>query len=374
MAEVNSRTRRPISTAPSRRSGSHSRRVVLQVERLESREVLSAIATPPIYQNPFMAPNNFSEIHLNSFQTDTFSVPGPASSRGSTLQQHLLGPVPFQIAGTLAFDSSGQIVTIRVGPSLNSKSLVYSETLLLINPTSLSAIASVDLPSRFSGARTASALLAEEYFYLNNLDQVVCVTANQEIRIYGIENNQFVLDKTYDLSGVIDNSSDVLNSVLPDSAGNLWFITTLGDVGYVNPANGSVSITNIRDVPGANPDETDTKSFATDGQGGVYVLSDYALYRFQVSKGNTVQADWRAAYDRGTREKPGQNQQGSGTTPTVFDDFAGNEFVTITDNAADPFMHVNVYNAHYDRCAGRAAGCVSKPAVPGRLRELAHRR
>ena len=53
-------------------------------------------------------------------------------------------------------------------------------------------------------------------------------------------------------------------------------------MGYVNPTTGSINITNIRDVPGANPSETDTKSFATDGQGGVYVVSDYALYRFQV--------------------------------------------------------------------------------------------
>ena len=42
--------------------------------------------------------------------------------------------------------------------------------------------------------------------------------------------------------------------------------------------------------------------------------------------------------------KPGQNQQGSGTTPTLFDEhFAGHRFVAIADNA-DPFMHVNVYN------------------------------
>ena len=39
--------------------------------------------------------------------------------------------------------------------------------------------------------------------------------------------------------------------------------------------------------------------------------------------------------------KPGQNQLGSGTTPTCFDDFQGNPFVAITDNAIQ--MNVNVY-------------------------------
>ena len=74
---------------------------------------MSAIPAPPVYQNPFMAPNNFSEIHLNSFQTDTFTIPGPGSS-SQAVQQGLIRP-PAQIAGTIAFDSFGQIVTIRVG-------------------------------------------------------------------------------------------------------------------------------------------------------------------------------------------------------------------------------------------------------------------
>jgi hypothetical protein len=172
---------------------------------------------------------------------------------------------------------------------------------------------------------------------------VVCVTANQEIRIYAVQNNQFVLAQTYDLSAPINDASDILNSVLPDSAGNLWFITTQGNVGYVSPASGTIHIANVREVPGANPNETNTKSFATDEHGGVYVVSDYALYRFQVGRGGTPQDTWRAAYDRGVRTKPGQNQQGSGTTPTVFNDFDGNQFVAIADNA-DPFLHVNVYN------------------------------
>ena len=56
-----------------------------------------------------------------------------------------------------------------------------------------------------------------------------------------------------------------------------------------------------------------------------------------------VAVSWRTTYDRGDRIKPGQVSQGSGTTPTCFDDATGNKFVAITDNA-DPFMHVNVYS------------------------------
>ena len=60
-------------------------------------------------------PNNYSEIHLNSYQTDTFSVPGPASFAHQTVQQRRISPLG-GIAGSIAVDASGQLVTIRVGP------------------------------------------------------------------------------------------------------------------------------------------------------------------------------------------------------------------------------------------------------------------
>src|SRR5271165_5311652 len=90
---------------------SRSRRLRPGVEPLEQREVMSAIPSPPVYQNPFMAPNNYSEIHLNSYQTDTFSVPGPASFTHSNVQQKLIKPLG-GIAGSITVDAdTGQLVT-----------------------------------------------------------------------------------------------------------------------------------------------------------------------------------------------------------------------------------------------------------------------
>ena len=88
--------------------------------------VLDAIPTPPIFQNPFMAPNNFSEIHFNSFQTDTASVSGPASASGQAVQQGLLRPIP-GIAGTIAFNSTGQILTVAgaIDPSAAGQTLMH---------------------------------------------------------------------------------------------------------------------------------------------------------------------------------------------------------------------------------------------------------
>jgi hypothetical protein len=328
-----------------------------RLEALEDRRVPSAIPTPPIYQNPFMAPNNFSEIHLNSYQTDTASVSGPASAAGQSVQQGFIGP-PTGIAGTIAFNSSGQILTIWTGSELTRSGVVAAVKLRLIDPVTLKVLAQQDLPNRPSSRGVSFS--GGGYFYLDNQDRVVLVNTDQQIQIYAVQNNQFVLDRTYPLKRAINNQNDILNSVLPDSAGNLWFITNQGDVGYVEPVSGQVHITSIRDVPHANRKETNTKSFATDGQGGVYVVSDYALYRFQVGPSGAPEATWRTAYDRGTRVKPGQNQQGSGTTPTLFDDSAGNQFVAIADNA-DPFMHVNVYDRQTGKLVAQQAVFTNLP-------------
>jgi hypothetical protein len=298
-----------------------------------------------------MAPNNFSEIHLNSFQTDTTSAVGPANVNNQTVQQGLIGPLP-AIAGTMAFNSSGQIVTIKVGPSLTNPG-EEAQIVLLVDPATLNVLAETDLPPRPQSS-TGVSFAGGGYFYLDNLDRVVCVTANQEIRIYAVQNNQFMQVQTYDLSGKIADATDILNSVLPDNVGNLWFITKQGDVGYVNPATGAINITNLRNEPGADPGETNTKSFATDENGGVYVVSDYALYRFQVGPDGAPQNAWRSTYDRGSQVKPGQNQQGSGTTPTVFNDFVGRQFVAIADNA-DPYMHVNVYDRQTGKLVAQQA-------------------
>jgi hypothetical protein len=136
---------------------------LLGAERLEERTVLNAIPTPPIFQNPFMAPNDFSEIHLNAYQTDTTSTRGPASASSQAVQQGLLRPIT-SIAGTMAFNSRGQILTIRVGPSPTTPG-EDAQTLLLINPETLTVLAETDLPPRPSSGTVVS-FSGGGYFYL----------------------------------------------------------------------------------------------------------------------------------------------------------------------------------------------------------------
>jgi hypothetical protein len=78
-------------------------------------------------------------------------------------------------------------------------------------------------------------------------------------------------------------------------------------------------------------------SFAVDETGGVYIVSDGALYRFDAAADGTPTVTWRAGYGNIGIAKPGQTEKGSGTTPTLM----GKDYVSITDNA-DP-MDVVVF-------------------------------
>lgn len=313
------------------------------------------INTPPIYQNPFMAPNGFSGIHLNSFMTDTGAVKGPASTTKPTVQQKFITPPG--IAASIAFNAKGQVVTIHIASSSPGSGSI--PTIMLIDPTTLNTLAKVTLPPRPEN-KSGKISFAGGYFYLDQDYNVVCVVTSQnptvqQIRKYSTSSNTLAeLLPPIDLSGAINDSYDVLNSVLPDSVGNIWYITQKGCVGYVT--DGYVSLP-FRLKEGIS------KSFASDGEGNVYVVTDsptppfkpttpptppppaapgtlYCLRR--APKPDQPRVVWRTEYDSGSSAiKPGQNQVGCGTTPTCFNDFEGKRFVAITDNA--PKMSVNVY-------------------------------
>lgn len=133
----------------------------------------------------------------------------------------------------------------------------------------------------------------------------------------------------YDLNPVLPDD-DVIVSALPDFGGNIWFAARSGRVGFVDPADGSLHAT-------VRPGEGITNSFAIDEDGGVYIVTDRALYRFEMGENGEPEVVWREEYPNLGVQKPGQVDDGSGTTPSLM----GADYVAITDNT-DP-MKVLVY-------------------------------
>ncbi len=295
------------------------------------------IPARPVPQSPFMAPNGRSALHLDGYQSDTYPTPGPLGHT-PTVTSTFVGA----ICGTVTFDKQGRLITVCASSN--------RITAYLMDPVSLENLASLSLPATAGNGDFGGG----GYFFLDNLDRAVIPTRSNDIwRIKEVNTSsgtRLVKDHTCadDLPARIPADQEIL-SALPDAHGLLWFTTSgsnsnpTGEPGMVgtatpDPSNSNHCTVKLHTLPSG---ELIVKSFAADpdpSSGGVFIVSDHQLYRFDAAADGSPTVTWHETYDRGVRVKPGQITQGSGTTPTLM----GKRFVTIADNA-DPLMHVLVY-------------------------------
>jgi hypothetical protein len=128
-------------------------------------------------------------------------------------------------------------------------------------------------------------------------------------------------------------TDEKITSALPDSHGLLWFVArTDGVVGTLNFATGQIHAMRL----GHGSVGEIENSFATGTRGDVYIASNRKLYRFKAVHG-APRIVWQIAYPNSLQIKPGQVDDGTGTTPSIMP----GGYVNITDNA-DP-MDVVVY-------------------------------
>ena len=276
------------------------------------------VSAPPVPRHPFMAPNGLSNLHDDAYQTDTYTWPGPL---GSDVQ--VSSALFFRECGSITLDSAGRLVTICVG--------LDRPVLTMLDPATLEVLAAYELPPRNVSPNPFRDFTGGGYFYLDHQDRAVTPTSNRHIYVLAeAAGPDFELVRDYDLSGVVQQGDGII-SALPDWDGRLWFASVRGIVGWIDPASGEIHSRSLG--------EGITNSFAVDDSGGVYIVTDRALYRFDARKGDLVET-WRVGYDNVGVVKPGQSDAGSGTTPTVI----GRNYVAITDNA-DPMQIVVVRRA-----------------------------
>ncbi|HTX32583.1 MAG TPA: hypothetical protein VMD09_14470 [Solirubrobacteraceae bacterium] len=277
-------------------------------------------ATP---QNPFMAPNGESEIHDDGWQTDVNWWGGP------------LGKEPQQVSsllsrdcGSITFDRAGRVLSVCVG--------VSGPELYMFDPNTLETLATYMLPTRqHPPSNLFQDFTGGGYFYLDNQDRVVAATTTHHIYVIAETPGApgFTLVHDYSLASVLTSSEDI-TSALPDSNGLLWFVTkTDGVVGTLNLSTGAIHTVHL----GNGSEGEIENSFATDESGGVYIATNRKLYRFGAGAGGAPKIVWQVTYPNSGEHKPGQVDDGTGTTPTVMP----GGYVNITDNA-DP-MDIMVY-------------------------------
>jgi hypothetical protein len=273
---------------------------------------------PP--RNPFMAPNPRNNIHDDPYMSDTYRLPGPL---GDGAELSSLNTPPRE-CGSITFDSAGRIVTVCVG--------LDRPVLALLDPHTLQTLAAMPLPVRnvTPGGNPFTDFSGGGYFYLDQHDRAVVPTTDRHILVVSITGGPgFQVTADYDLSGAVPQGEGIV-SVLPDWHGRLWFVTRRGMVGTIDRGDGTVRTMRLSD-------EGISNSFAVDETGGVYIVSDKALYRFDANSNGGPAVSWRVVYPNSGIHKPGQSDASSGTTPTLM----GSKWVAITDNA-DP-MDVVVY-------------------------------
>jgi hypothetical protein len=273
-------------------------------------------ADPP--RHPFMAPNSRSNLHVDAYQTDVHQGPGPLGRDMRRVETFLSSE-----CASVTFDSRGRIVTVCVG--------LDGPKLFLMDPATLATLAVFPLPPRLpGGGNLFTDFGGGGYFYLDERDRAVIPTTTRHVLVVRqtADGSGFELERDYDVSTAV-LPGDKIISALPDWAGRLWFVSQTGVVGIVDRATGAVASTPLR--------ERIENSFAVADDGGVFLVTERAMYRMDAGAGGFPVVTWREVYANSGIAKPGQVGAGSGTTPTL----TGRDLVAITDNA-DP-MDVVVY-------------------------------
>jgi hypothetical protein len=305
------------------------------------------LAHEPVPAHPYMAPHGASCMHSDPYTTNTYAWSGPLGHEPE-VQSRSMGFLGGECP-TINFDSHGRIITVCVRDRTPS--------LVLLDPDTLTLLDRHVLPRRRTPLLRLRKMLSDTsggaYFYLDQQDRAVVGTADGTIDVVGVdetpEGPRFALRESIDIKSQLqrqDGTFDKITAVLPDYSGSYWFSTRYGKVGTVTPERG----VQLVELPGEQLQNA--FSVAPDG---VYAVTDHALYRFIPGAHGEPLISWRKPYDRGHRQKLGQINQGSGTTPTLL----GDDYVAIADNA-EPRMNVLVY-----RREGGGSVCKTPVFTPG---------
>ena len=269
-----------------------------------------SVAVP---QHPYLADEGTNGMHGNSYNTDTYDYMGPLGINPVVKSRSM--NVFGGLVATLMFDSKGRIMCISGN--------VVGFRLLLIDADTLEILAETRLPQRastveaiksFDFDKISSDTSGGAYCHLLKGDRPIIGNSDNVIQIYYVDESsgkpEWKIEKQWDIASYLPEGS-YLTDAIPDYKGNIWFVTRPGEVGYIDAETEEVKLMKLEGEEIQN-----TLAICEDG---VYIVSDTAMYRFDIGEDSKPYYTWRTAYDRGTTLKPGAINQGSGTTPTLLD-------------------------------------------------------
>ncbi len=292
----------------------------------------SATPLPPttIPAHPFLAPPGRNGIHGDSYSTGTYAWPGPLGVNPE-VRSLAFGGMGGECA-TVTIDRRGRLISVC--------SDFDSMRLVLIDPATFKVLATHDLPVRESHAGGDIEEILNDtsggaYFHLDHLDRPIIANAQRHIQVFALDapggTCEWTVAEEYDLNPYLETGARVTDAI-PDWEGRLWFVTRKGVVGTVDRDSGRVETMQL--------EGEEIQNAITVGEDGVFILSDFALYRFEADPTTGMpHFTWRETYTRGSATKRGSINLGSGTTPTLLQ----RDLVAIADNR-DEQIHVLVYH------------------------------
>lgn len=272
-------------------------------------------------QNPFLAPDGRGATHGDSQSSGTTPLAGPGAGPHETTMAY------GAVCPTTAMDGEGYLIARCVQDGRPS--------LRLMHPKTLRVLASVPQPptSRYA-----------VHFYLDRKDRTVIAGGDGHIRRMAHRQGEdgrwrWETEQDWDVRHVLDSGCgeprcDDIVSVKPDWTGRIWFSSTEGVVGTLNPRTGAVRSVELP------AEETVIKAISTSPR-GTALTSDHAVYLFGADDDGRPRIVWRESYERGGGVKPGKWYDGSGTSPSFFGP-GDDRYLAVMDSAS-PREQVRVY-------------------------------
>jgi outer membrane protein assembly factor BamB len=216
-----------------------------------------------------------------------------------------------QRCGRLELTSTDLLVGLCTGGS--------GRSLRVVDPDTLRPLASQDLPDVPDDSSCDG-----EALYLDATDRAVVATGDRQVlAVRTSEDGEPVLatDVAWDLKPYVPYG-DCLVAVAPDWSGRIWWTSSAGLVGTLDPATGHIGVLDLGERIRREP--------AVDAQ-AAYVVTDEAVHRLVVGEGGVPQATWRSAYDGSSGSAPALVDRGAVAITDEVDDRLGVRFLARDD-------------------------------------------
>jgi len=274
--------------------------------------VYRELAPLPMPDNPGLLDEIASGgVHTDGYNSSTSPLPGPRGVNPLAITT-AVSDGEIRACTPLLRDLDGHLASLCI-------SLFTQSELVLFDPDDgFKVLAQTPIPERASLIDPAGGW----YTRMDHLGRPLVPTATQQLRAYrAVETDgtwEWTIDTEWDLSTALPEGISATD-VIPDFAGDFWFITGYAHVGHLDAETGEARAIWL--------DYTGTEVIGaafTVGPEGAYVLTSKAMYMFGLDECRAPRAIWRWEY--GDLENPDLS------TPTLHDE---GRLVTFSINHSD---------------------------------------